>query len=166
MNDASLIAVGAIVTAFFGGLAVLLDKWFKNRSESRIARNADLQGFINLLQAQNERQQAQINEQQEAINEIHDEHSQCRVEIAELYGFTQMLYEFLTRDRERLARRGEEVEPMPPAPQRPQRAGSQHSDFLQRTTQHNTDLTKAAGSKVIQPSTKPGPTGTVGGGGT
>lgn len=155
MNEALWIGLGSLLTTVLGGLvAAVIALWnarHKIRQEEDAATTLRQNAIIDRLEHQVGRLDRQIQDQQLVINRQQEMNAAYREESAELRTIVQFLYDLAHRFHSDLAAAKLVHEPMPPMPRFRQRSGwteGEAPEFLQRTTQQNTELLHEAGKQL------------------
>lgn len=154
MMDEKAIAIGTVVTVLLTGLAgavvTVLTAIHKNRTEKEARAVDEYKGLVERQEKQIARLELQLDQQQDVIRDLHDEHANCQVAIAEIWGELIHSYETVCRHAAVLRELGRDPGPDSPRPTRPPRNASEAADFARRTTEQNTRLVKG-----IDPSARP-----------
>lgn len=97
------------------------------------------------------RQDAHIDELTREISRLRAEHNRCEVEIAQIYGSYEWLYDFCGRCAAELEKLGGSPGPVPPKAQRQPRpeARTGEAEFNHRQAEQNTKLLKAITQEVL-----------------
>jgi uncharacterized coiled-coil protein SlyX len=154
MND---MAIGAIVTAIFGGIVLVirelqknyqekLNLLHKNTREKQTAQFTEQGIIIDRQEKQIARLEAQILEQQKAISSIQKMHAECREASAEQRMYIILLYEYAKRLHAMVKRDHPDMEPPPDLP--PARKWHDEVNFMANTTEQNTKLAIAVDTKL------------------
>ncbi len=143
MNEAGWIALGSAVTAIVASVGVVIINVIKARHDTHLAVKKstmdDYQEIFDRQQEQLKRLERQVDEQQKAINDIHADHTDCQLEMAELYGWLVRMHDLARRQSEVLKRLGADPEAVPELP--PRRSRNRiDSGLVKRSTEHNTKL--------------------------
>ena len=101
MNDATLItlggAAGAVVTAVFAGIVLVINAWHKNAQEKRNTEFTEQGVIIDRQEKQIARLERQILDQQKAITAIQDQHTDCREESVKLRAVLSIMHAALQK---------------------------------------------------------------------
>lgn len=142
MSDVGWASAAAIlITATVAGLVLLM----KTRSGLRLEEDTSTGGqYRQILHLQRE----QLAAVQAELDQIHDEHSQCRVDLASQYGWMLQAHSIIRR-----LSPSEQLDLPPPPKHETERTG-----FVRRTNQQNTQLVRDA-SAVVLPQPPPSSSG-------
>jgi hypothetical protein len=144
----SEVAVGALVTAIFGGVVVILNALHKNGQEKKAAQFTEQGLIIDRQEKQISRLDAQIQDLQKLLIMLQAEHARCREETAELRTYQSVLYEYAKSQHMALKSAGITVVDLPAPP--PIRSHKEVDvGFLVRSAQQNTELLKATDEKLL-----------------
>lgn len=96
------VALGSVLTAFFGGLVLLIKAIFKGNQTSQDRQLKRLESVISGLESK--------------IDHLQYEHSSCREEAAQLRMCLLLLYDYAKRQNAALVKAGIPIEPIPDLP--------------------------------------------------
>ena len=152
---AVLAGVGGAATAVITVFIAYANARHKNRIEADNAALSQYREAVDLQQRQIERLDAHLRSLTEAFGKLSDEHGDCQVEMAALYGELVRLHDYARRVRDTCRRLGEDPGPPPELPERPERPDRNAAEFQRRTLQQTTQSLQNL-SGVIPPPIDPG----------
>jgi outer membrane murein-binding lipoprotein Lpp len=154
---AVLAGLGALATAVIGAVAaavvLIWNTAHRNRQESESAVVQHLNAIVAQLQQRVEHLNSHTREMVDAMAQQHEEHSQCRVTLAEWCAWGKHVHELARRlCRQAGMSPDEELPSLPPQPPRYDPAAAEHR---KRTIEHHSAILQspppAAPSKGGQP---------------
>jgi uncharacterized protein YhaN len=154
--------IGSLVTAFMGGIVMILNAWNNNKQKERATKFAlrqkkraskfgEQELIINRQEKHIARVEAQMEEQQKAIERIQRQNTELREDQAELRMYHALLYDYARRQYATLKDAGLAAEPPPELPVLRKRDGTDagtDAEFEAKTTAQNTTLLAKEGEKL------------------
>ncbi len=135
------------VATLSGGGIVWLFNWLNNKQRTTLS---EYQEIVGRLQKTVDQQQSTIDELQRAMNRMVVLYADSRAEVQELYAIMAIYHGMLKRQSAALTKVNIACEDVPDLPPKPNRQRDNEVEYLQRSTQQNTNVTKKASHESQQ----------------
>ncbi len=134
-----IIAVGGLLTAIASAAVLVFDKLHKNKQERDATTIHQWEAVADRMQRQLDLQGVHIHEQGDAILQLHEEHSNCQIELAEVHGNLDRMYDYCERMQVVLKDQGIDSGNLPKRIERKPRPDRGALEFRMRSLQQRTE---------------------------
>lgn len=131
--------LAALATALGGVIVLIWNTLHKNRQENNSAAISQLEKIADRLQKQSEQQVSHIQELGDAILQLHEEHTNCQVELSEVYGNLDRFCDFCERVATLCRNKGEDPGIPPKKIERKARPDRSAMEFRMRSLRQRTE---------------------------
>lgn len=153
-------AIVAIISA--GGTLWSILRKEKRQDDTQIAK--ELKSIITRSEKQINRQQVQIDNYDKVFEELKDEHSRCRIQLSDIYGWLLRYYDYLTHQANMIRELGKDPGKLPDLPPHPleqedSRESERKIDFMSRTLDQGKEMIEEVDKRQLKPRKQKGKQG-------
>jgi hypothetical protein len=148
---AVIVGIGGLVSALAAAAVLIFDKLHKNRQERDSTTIGQWEAVADRMQKQLDLQGVHIYEQGDAILQLHEEHSNCQIELAEVHGNLDRVCDCCERMALLLRELGKDPGNLPKRIERKPRPDKSALEFRMRSLQQRSQALNQQSSTIETP---------------